>query len=394
MTRTHVSAVMMVVLLGGAPLLADTDRDLWILSGQSNAAGRGRPPGLPLNAAVEAFNPGDGKWIPALDPLPGMGTQGVGPWQAAAIEYAGLTKRLVRLAGSARGGSGIELWNPTNGIVWKSLSGVLDRAGKNAGVFLWYQGEANCGKGRDQYMVNFKDLTERVRRGCGSPEMTVVVVQLSVHHPGRALDQEPPAQKRLVRGSESQVMLMREIQRQCVLSDPAAILVTAMGRKTQDYWHLSTEGQIELGREIGRALAARLHKVDTGWPGPVLDAAVLSADGKTVTAHFAEVKTLAGLTAADFCIVGAGGPSAQIQAVASKAEALGNTRITLTFAEPVKLPACLVYGTGDAPTAALVDEAGNRAPAVQLEITSGRMPEDGETAAPNGAGTGHIPKLK
>ncbi len=202
------------------------------------------------------------------------------------------------------------------------------------------------------------------------------------------------AQKRFAGGSESQVMLMREIQRQCVLSDPEAILVTAMGRKTQDYWHLSTEGQIELGREIGRALAARLRKVDTAWPGPVLDAAVLSDDGKTVTAHFAEVKKLSGITAADFCVVSGAGPSAKIQAVASKAEALGNTRIAVTFDEAIKLPAALVYGAGDAPAATLVDEASNRAPAVHLEMTKGRMPEDKETAAPNGAGISHHTKAK
>lgn len=368
--------------------------DLWILSGQSNACGRGRTPGLPLNSAVEAFNPNDGKWIPALDPLPGMGTKGVGPWQAAAVEYASLTSRKVRLAGSARGGSSIELWNHPDGTVWKSLSGVLDRAGAGAAVFLWYQGEADCGKDHDQYMANFKDLTERVRKGCGNPEMTVVVVQLSASQPGYVFDKEPPAKKPLARGSKSQVMQMRETQRLCVLADPAAILVTAMGRKTQDYWHLGTEGQIELGREIGRALAVRLHKLDTGWPGPVLDAAVVSDDGKTVTAHFAEVKKLSGISAADFCIVSAEGPSAVIQAVASKAEALVNTRIKLTFEEPVKLPAALVYGAGDAPTAALVDEAGNRAPAVQLKITSGRMPEDKETAATNGAGICHDSKAK
>jgi hypothetical protein len=394
--------VIFAFSLGGLYALADDKpakapaaaRDLWILSGQSNACGRGRLPGLPVNSAVEAFNPDNGKWIPALDPLPGMGTKGVGPWHAAAVEYAALTKRSVRLAGSARGGSAIELWNPTDGPVWKSLSGVLDRAGKDAGVFLWYQGEANCGKGHDQYLDNFKDLTKRVRQSCGNPEMIVVVVQLSVHHGGRALGQEPPAQKRIARGSESQVMLMRETQRQCVLSDPQAILVTAMGRKTQDYWHLSTEGQIELGREIGRALAARLQKVDTAWPGPVLDAAMLSEDGKTVTAHFAEVKKLSGISAGDFCLVSGAGPSAKIQAVASKAEALGNTRITLTFDEAIQLPASLVYGAGDAPAATLVDEAGNRAPAVQLEITKGKMPEDKETAAPNGAGIGPHSKAK
>jgi C4-dicarboxylate transporter len=93
-------------------------------------------------------------------------------------------------------------------------------------------------------------------------------------------------------------------------------------------------------------------------------------------------------------VVSGAGPSAEIQAVASKAEALGNTRITVTFDEAVKLPASLVYGAGDAPAATLVDEAGNRAPAVQLEITKGRMPEDKETAATNGAGISHQSKAK
>ncbi len=379
------------VALAGEPAAG---RDLWIVSGQSNACGRGRPPGLPPSPAVEAFNPGDGTWIPAVDPLPGMGTQGVGPWQAAAVEYAALTRRGVRLAGAARGGSSIQLWNAADGPVWKSLSGVLDRAGTNADVFLWYQGEANCGKGHERYLADFQDLVARVRQGCGNPGMAVVVVQLSAHHPGRALDQEPPAHKRLAKGSPSQVMRMREIQRQCVLSDPAAILVTALGRDTQDYWHVSTAGQIELGREIGRALATRLHGVETAWPGPVLDAAVLADDGRTVTAHFAEVRKLAGLAAADFCIVGADGSAATIEAVAVTAEPLGDTRARLTFAEPVNLPAVLVYGAGDAPPAALADEAGNRAPAVQVRVTSGRVPDDEVTTAPNGAGIRHMPRRK
>jgi len=389
----HGGAVLMAIVSGVAASAAEPSAgpDRWILSGQSNACGRGRPPGLPPSPAVEAFHPGDGTWIPAVDPLPGMGTQGVGPWQAAAVEYAALTRRGVRLAGAARGGSSIQLWNAADGPVWKSLSGVLDRAGTNADVFLWYQGEANCGTGHERYLADFQDLVARVRQGCGNPRMTVVVVQLSTHHPGRALDQEPPAHKRLAKGSTSQVMRMREIQRQCVLADPAAILVTALGRDMQDYWHVSTAGQVELGREIGRALAARLHGVETAWPGPVLDAAVLAADARTVTAHFAEVKKLAGLAAADFCLVAADRPAATIEAVAVAAEPQGNTRVRLTFADPVKLPAALVYGAGDAPAAALTDEAGNRAPAVQLQITSGRIPDDDVTAAPNGAGSRQTP---
>ena len=368
----------------GAP--ADQAVDVWIPSGQSNACGRGRPPGPPASAAVEAFDPRGGKWVPARDPLPGMGTSGVGPWQAAAAEYAARTGRKVRLAGWAEGGISIDLWDAAKGSGWRALSGVLERAGKGAGVFLWYQGEADCGKAPDRYLAQFKDLTERVRKGCDNPGMTVVVVQLSAYQAGYDLGKDPPAKKPLGRGDKSQIMLMRETQRQCVLGDDRAILVTAMGRRTQDYWHLSTEGQTELGGEIGRALAARLHKVDTGWPGPVLDAAVLGEDGKTVIAHFAEVKKLTGLAAADFGLVGTGAKAAEVQAAAAKAEALGGTLVKLTFEEPIKLPAALVYGLGSAPAAGLVDEAGNRAPAVQLEITQGKAPEDKETAAPNGAG--------
>jgi hypothetical protein len=271
-----------------------------------------------------------------------MGTQGVGPWQAAAAEYAARTSRKVRLAGWAEGGISIDLWDAAKGSGWRALSGVLDRAGKGAGVFLWYQGEADCAKVPDKYLAQFKDLTERVRQGCGNPGMTVVVVQLSPFQQGYELGKQPPKQKPLARGDKSNVMQMRETQRLCVLQDGNALLVPAMGRPMQDYWHLSTEGQTELGREIGRALAARLHKVETGWPGPVLDAAVLGDDGKTVIAHFAEVKKLAGLAAADFGIVGTGGKAAEVQAAAAKAEALGGTLVKLTFDEPVKLPAALV----------------------------------------------------
>jgi hypothetical protein len=261
--------IVSLALSAAAPLAAAAGPtaaagDLWIQSGQSNACGRGLPPGPPADPAVEAFDPKTGQCIAALDPLPGMGTAGVGSWRAAASEYAGLTKRRVRLAGSARGGSKIELWNAADGPVWKTLSGVLDRAGRNAGVFLWYQGEANCSQGHDRYLADFQNLTARVRLGCGNPGMTVVVVQLGGFNAHRGRESEGSTPQRLRKGSAHDVMRMREIQRRCVLADPAAILVPAMGRETQDNWHLSTAGRIELGREIGRALAARLHGVATG----------------------------------------------------------------------------------------------------------------------------------
>jgi hypothetical protein len=60
--------------------------------------------------------------------------------------------------------------------------------------------------------------------------------------------------------------------------------------------------------------------------------------------------------------------------------------VTLEFAQPIRLPAALIYGSCMNPKASLKDEAGNRAPAVQLEIRQGPPPEDEESPAPNGAG--------
>jgi hypothetical protein len=216
-----------------------------------------------------------------------------------------------------------------------------------------------------------KALLAAVRTEAGNPKMTAVIVQLSYWNDKRPAD----------------FMAIREAERRFVIADGNALLVPALGRKAGDYVHLDREGYVELGKEIGRALlVARYGAKDVDWPGPVLDAAVLGADGKTVVAHFAETKKLSGAEAADFGIVDAGGAAKEVRAAAVKAEVSGGTLVTLAFAEPVKLPAALVYGAGNNPKASLVDEAGNRAPAVQVEITQGAAPADKESAAPNGAG--------
>lgn len=182
-------------------------------------------------------------------------------------------------------------------------------------------------------------------------------------------------------------MPIREAQRQFVIQDGNALLVTATGRtKGGDRVHLTTAEHHELGCEIARALLCSTKKTEgVDWPGPILDAATLGADGKTVVAHFAEVKNLAGVAAADFGIVDVGGQSRTVRARAIRAVA-GNTIVTLSFDEPVQLPAALVYGTENSPKAELTDEAGNRAPAVQMEIKRGSPPQDRASAAPNGAG--------
>lgn len=352
-------------------MAAEPEADLWILSGQSNACGRAKLPGPEPDPRVTAFAPDQNDFVTAKDPLPNMGTVGVGPWVAAANLVAAESERPVRLCGFASGGKPIAYWHPGQ-PGHKGLFPVIEKAGQQADVFLWYQGENDTG-GRLTTAEYRRELTEhvaRVRQAAGNADMLAVIVQLgpSLH------------------GGRGGYMALREAQRQFVMHDAHALLVPALGRTLKDGVHLDNAGYRELGREIGRAVLRVRHQKPVGdWPGPVLDAAVLRPDEKArtrtaVAAHFAEVQALEHADISDFAVIDAEGTN---RAVGLDA---GKTMVRLTCERDVVLPARLVYGFGTKPTASLVDEAGNRAAAVQLPITLGEPPKDVATTAPNGAG--------
>jgi len=363
LSRLVVVCLSAALVAAGAPVLTGADRpELWILSGQSNACGAAKLPGFESSPRVKIYDPASRKWVPAQDPLPGMGSRGVGPWHAAALEVA-KEKINVALTGYAAGGRPIAFWDVDRGG-WRTLSARIAAAGQGATVFLWYQGENDGLSQTDAgtYRKKLADLVGRIRDSAGNPTMLVVIVQLGSWR------------------GKGDFMPIREAQRRFVVSDRNALLVPALGRTMKDYVHLNRDGQLELGREIARAILRTRYRKKTGWPGPVLDRAALAADGTHVVAHFAEVERLGGCVAGDFGVVDAEG-----EAKCLKAEA-GNTRVMLEFERAVRLPARLIYGFGQRPSASLVDERGNRAPAVELEIGKNIPVKDEPSEAPNGAG--------
>lgn len=371
-----------VALLAAGVLLsthlghAEDRSDLWIVSGQSNACGRGPLPGPTGDDRVRMFDESTGQFVVAEDPLPGMNTDGVGPWVAAAQRVAaapavGTHGRGIDLVGFAKGAQPISFWDPgASGDL--HLMGRIARVGQGAGVFLWYQGESDAATAESvaAYQEKLATLVERVRAASGNPRLTAVIVQLGPNTRTRPKD------------FAADYMGLREAQRRFVVADGNALLVPALGRPLKDGVHLATPGYVELGDEIGGALLrSRFGRSDLSWPGPVLDAAVLHGSDRQVTAHFAEVQRLGGVTVGDFVVVDEGGPAACREASSS------NTTVQLTFSRKITLPAHLVYAYGNGPEGTLIDEAGHRAPAVQVELTRGPPPDDGPTAAPNGAGS-------
>ena len=219
-------------------------------------------------------------------------------------------------------------------------------------MFLWYQGESDAGRSTEDYQARLKDLVSRVRKHANNTKMTAVIIQLASC-------------------GTANLASIREAQRQFVINDPKAILVPALGRSMRDSCHLDTPGYQTLGREVALALLKNHYgKTQSSWPGPVMDQAVLSEEGALVYAHFGEAQELLGLDLEDFKVF-----TAQGTIPCTRIESRGALAI-LTLQKPVILPAQLAYGARPYPASSLQDEDGNRAPAVMLKVTQGKLPDE------------------
>ncbi|KAL8490095.1 hypothetical protein ACS0TY_025841 [Phlomoides rotata] len=176
-------------LASGRPDPPTQEKNIFILAGQSNMAGRGKEvctyckPG----PNILRFNPAR-QWEEARDPLhEGIDlnkTNGVGP----GIPFA--TKVLedkpgygvIGLVPCASGGTSLAWWS-TN---YKNLkSNLIERSRasvKEGGVIralLWYQGEADDGdKNVSTYGDRFKKLVDDIRGGLGLPNLPVIMVRM------------------------------------------------------------------------------------------------------------------------------------------------------------------------------------------------------------------------
>jgi hypothetical protein len=363
-TRMKILCMTAWSLLSAASGAVGQDVETWLISGQSNACGTAPLPGAPVTKQVTVFDAVSRGWVPAEEPL-GLPTKiGVGPWLTAATEVTTAGTRTIRICGYAVGGTRIDRWDD-GGPGLTGLEAEITKVDRKVDVFLWYQGESDGLEGTepDVYSKKLEHLIHWVRAACAKPELPVVIVQLASERVGKSFAG------------------IREAQRAVVAADPHAILVPALGCEMKDSLHLSREGYFQVGRAVGRALLRRRgFKQASDWAGPVMDQAVLAADGKTIAVHFAEVQSLKGALPKDFGILLPDGTS--IPCAISQS---GQTRLVLKADGSVKLPAKLAYGIGIFPEGKLTDEHGNHAPAVIMDLVLGPALEDTPTEAPNGA---------
>ena len=169
---------------------------LFLLAGQSNMAGRGKPDAASrqTDPRVIAFDK-QGKWKIAADPLhwdkPAAGT-GIGrPF--AAIIAAKQPDISVGLIPTACGGSPIEAWQPgktwqqTQSHPWDDSIAAAKKAMKDGTLkaILWHQGESDTSPEKSiAYEKNLEDLIQRFRTELDAPDLPFIIGQLG-RFPGK-----------------------------------------------------------------------------------------------------------------------------------------------------------------------------------------------------------------
>jgi hypothetical protein len=267
--------------------------DLWVIAGQSNAAGYGRgyiddAPELGIHLLGN-----DEKWRLATHPL--NDTRGnthpnceeCNPRHSPFLAFARLLKRElaipIGLVQTALGGSPLRAWNPVENpeapLYHNLIHCVRLAGGKVAGVG-WYQGESDAGPERAlTYRERFGQFVESVRRDLGQPELPFVTTQLN-----RVIKSEPTATENL---SWSQ---LREQQRQAVHQLQHVALVSAVDLPLSDLIHISPAGNLILGQRLAAAALEMKDGKDRAARFPEIVSAQFDPDRKGVILEFWPVR--------------------------------------------------------------------------------------------------------
>src|SRR4051812_36143950 len=168
-------------------------RDMILLIGQSNMAGRGKVEEQDKVPHPRIFKQTEDKrWVPAVDPLhfdkPELIGVGLGSSFARAMAAAE-PNAVIGLVPAAFGGSALDEWaagtkHYTNAIERTKLA--LSKGGRLRAI-LWHQGEADRAPDKmATYPQRFADLVQRLRNDLNAPDVPVVVGELFTGRPENA----------------------------------------------------------------------------------------------------------------------------------------------------------------------------------------------------------------
>lgn len=252
--------------------------DVFVVAGQSNAAGRAKNPCEDAPELGVHLLRNSGQWTLASHPL-GETTGSIhtghfenhNPGHTPWLHFAKILKRElgypIGIVMSAYGGAPLRWFNPEeNGALSRNLLEQLADYGIRPKAVLWCQGEAEgYENSAGTYLERFAAFVRSLRDSLQSPSLPFITVQIN-----RCLmesTEELDRQWGMVR--EAQVQAMDTISR--------VYTVPANDVSMYDFIHNSSQGNLAVGERCARCALAELYGKPVEWQAPRADRAVLTA---------------------------------------------------------------------------------------------------------------------
>lgn len=209
-------SVLSTVVLLSVPCMA---RDLYLLIGQSNMAGRGKVTDANRLSSERVWKwTADGTWAEGVEPIHyDRKTVGAGPGLAFARVLADADPSLeIGLIPCAEGGSPLARWQPGKDLYNRALKrarAALATGGTLKGI-LWHQGETDSWKRADaeSYAARLTNMVTGLRTALGTPYVPFLAGEVGPYYAANI-------QKR---GGTSFVATVNEQIKQAVANLPAA----------------------------------------------------------------------------------------------------------------------------------------------------------------------------
>ena len=242
--------------------------DLFIIAGQSNAAGYGKdfvsdPPELGVHLLRNS-----GLWDMASHPLnESAGTDNkaneefCNPGHSPYLSFAKRLKRTlgypIGLLATALGGSPLSAWNPEeDGVLYNNMQDVIASAGGKIKAVLWYQG---CSDAKQElcktYLRRFGTMVERLRLDLGE-NTPFITTQIN----------------RDVRSATDEINLawsmVREAQRQAAKHLEDVYVIPTLDLGLSDPIHNSASGNISLGERVAASALKNIYHKPFGYDAP------------------------------------------------------------------------------------------------------------------------------
>ena len=244
--------------------------DVWVITGQSNAAGYGKSPVADApELGVHLFH-ADGRWKLATHPLGDstnthypLNREGANashsPWLAFGRRLKAVLGHPIGLIPASLGGSPMVNWDRhDNGCLFENMQRyVADAGGRVRGV-VWYQGESDCGEEQLKlYGKRFRRFVCDLRVSFKDRTLPVITAQLNRYigeprtGPGHRLWER-----------------MRELQRQLAHEIPHVFIISLFDAALSDGIHNSSTGNLLIGERMANTALGGVHGLDVGYRHP------------------------------------------------------------------------------------------------------------------------------